>query len=374
MKLEVTLGKRLEQFTLDVAFESTAPVLGLFGRSGSGKTTLTNCLAGIATPDQGRIAVDGNVLFDSARGINLPPEQRRIGYVFQDALLFPHLNVERNLHYGMRLRQSSEACEVSIAPSDVIGLLGLEGLLARRPATLSGGEKQRVAIGRALLANPRILLMDEPLASLDGERRHEILSYIEMLRDRLPIAIVFVSHSVSEVTRLADDLLLLAEGRILACGPVHDIMGRTDLYPHTGRHEGGALLECTVLGHDDAYELTRLAFDGGQISMPRISASVDEKIRLRIRARDVTLATTRPVDVSTANVLEGRLVELTERSGPFIEARIRVGNGFILARITRYASDALGLAPGKTVFAMVKAAAIDRRSVGQSSRNESSDE
>ncbi len=371
MKLEVTLSKRLEQFTLDVAFESAVPVLGLFGRSGSGKTTLINCLAGIATPDKGRIAINGTLLFDSERGINLPPEKRRIGYVFQDALLFPHLSVERNLHYGMRLQQSSDG---SIAPRDVIGLLGLEKLLARRPATLSGGEKQRVAIGRALLANPRILLMDEPLASLDGERRHEILSYIEMLRDRLPIAIVFVSHSVSEVTRLADDLLLLAEGRILACGPVQDIMGRADLYPHTGRHEGGAILECTVLAHDDAYELTRLGFDGGQINMPRISVPIDEKIRLRIRARDVTLATTKPVDVSAANVLEGRLVDLAESSGPFIEARIQVGNAFILARVTRYAADALSLAPGKTVYAMVKAAAIDRRSVGQSSRNELSDE
>jgi molybdate transport system ATP-binding protein len=371
MKLEVTLSKRLEQFTLDVAFQSAAPVLGLFGRSGSGKTTLVNCLAGIATPDKGRIAVGDTVLFDSERGINLPPEQRRIGYVFQDALLFPHLNVERNLHYGMRLGQPSDTL---IPPHDVIGLLGLERLLARRPATLSGGEKQRVAIGRALLANPRILLMDEPLASLDGERRHEILSYIEMLRDRLPIAIVFVSHSVSEVTRLADDLLLLANGRILACGPVQDIMGRTDLYPHTGRHEGGAILECTILAHDEAYELSRLAFDGGQISMPRIAAPIDEKIRLRIRARDVTLATTRPSGISAANVLEGRLIELAESTGPFIEARIQVGNAFILARITRYSADALGLTLGKTVFALVKAAAIDRRSIGQSSRNELNDE
>jgi molybdate transport system ATP-binding protein len=364
MKLDIALTKRLEQFTLDVAFHSTAPVLGLFGRSGSGKTTLVNCLAGIATPDRGRIVIDDTVLFDSKQGVNLPPEERRVGYVFQDALLFPHLNVEGNLHYGARLNKHAGAV---MPAQDIIRLLGLENLLSRRPAMLSGGEKQRVAIGRALLANPRILLMDEPLASLDGERRHEILSYIEMLRDQLPIAIVFVSHSVSEVTRLADDLVLLSEGKMMACGPVQEVMARLDLYPHTGRHEAGAVIESVVLAHDDDYELTQLAFDGGHIRMPRIAAPIGERIRLRIRARDVALATTRPVDVSTANILEGKLVELAQSSGPFIEARIQIGTTHVIARITRHSAELLGLAPGKAVFALIKAASIDRRSIGLSS-------
>jgi molybdate transport system ATP-binding protein len=364
MMLDIALTKNLEHFALDVAFKSDAPVLGLFGRSGSGKTTLVNCLAGIATPDRGRIVIDDTLLFDSEQGINLPPEKRRVGYVFQDALLFPHLNVEDNLQYGARLNKHAGAL---MPAHDVIRLLGLEKLLTRRPTTLSGGEKQRVAIGRALLANPRILLMDEPLASLDGERRHEVLSYIEMLRDQLPIAIVFVSHSVSEVTRLADNLVLLSEGKMMACGPVQEVMGRLDLYPHTGRHEAGAVIECTVLAHDDAYELTQLAFDGGHIRMPRIAAPIGEKIRLRIRARDVALATTRPANVSTANILEGKLVELAQSSGPFIEARIQIGATHVIARITRHSAELLGLVSGKAVFALVKAAAIDRRSIRQSS-------
>jgi molybdate transport system ATP-binding protein len=178
---------------------------------------------------------------------------------------------------------------------------------------------------------------------------------------------VFVSHSVSEVTRLADDLVLLAEGRILASGPVHDIMGRTDLYPHTGRHEGGAVLDCMVVGHDEHYELTQLAFGGARISMPRVALPVGEKIRLRIRSRDVTLATLRPAGLSTANILEGVLAELCGSKGPFIEARVAVGDAFILARITRRSAEALDLMPGKPVFALVKATAIDRRSIGQSS-------
>jgi molybdate transport system ATP-binding protein len=364
MKLDIALTKRLEHFTLDVAFHSTAPVLGLFGRSGSGKTTLVNCLAGIATPDRGRIVIDDTVLFDSEQGINLPPEGRRVGYVFQDALLFPHLSIEGNLQYGARLNKHAGAL---MPAQDIIRLLGLEKLLSRRPATLSGGEKQRVAIGRALLASPRLLLMDEPLASLDGERRHEILSYIEMLRDGLPIAIVFVSHAVSEVTRLADDMVLLSEGKMKACGPVQDVMGRLDLYPHTGRHEAGAVIESVVLAHDDDYELTQLAFDGGQIRMPRIAAPVGERIRLRIRARDVTLAITRPADISTANILEGTLVELAQSSGPFVEARVQIGAAQVIARITRHSVDMLGFAPGKLVFALIKAASIDRRSIGHSS-------
>ena len=269
MKLDVTLYKRLDNFALDVAFHSSAPILALFGRSGSGKTSLINCLAGIGTPERGRIAIDGTVLFDSERNINLPPEKRGIGYVFQDALLFHHLSVEQNLYYGARLNKSGTR---RINNQHVINLLGLEKLLSRRPNTLSGGEKQRVAIGRALLADPRILLMDEPLASLDGARRHEILSHIEMLRDQLGIPIVFVSHSISEVVRLADDLLVLAEGRILACGAVHEIMGRLDLYPHTGRHEAGVVIESKVKAHDQSYDLTHLAFEGGEIIMPQMDA------------------------------------------------------------------------------------------------------
>jgi molybdate transport system ATP-binding protein len=239
-------------------------------------------------------------------------------------------------------------------------------LLARRPALLSGGEKQRVAIGRALLANPRILLMDEPLASLDMERRHEILSYIELLRDRLRIPIVFVSHSVPEVTRLADLLVLLSAGRVIAAGDVHDVMNRLDLRPHTGRYEAGAVIESQVLAHDAEFGLTTLAFDGGQLLMPQIEVEAGQRVRVRIRARDIALATTRPQNVSLLNVLEGRLVELSAEAGAIVEARIQIGAVFLVARITRRSAQLLQLAPGQTVFALIKAVSMDRRSVGQS--------
>jgi molybdate transport system ATP-binding protein len=370
--LKIDISKQLGAFRLEAAFETAAPVVALFGRSGSGKTSLVNCIAGILRPERGRIEIDGSVLFDSAAGIDLPPERRRIGYVFQDALLFPHLSVERNLLYGARFGARFQRAaalplppESQITAARVIELLDLGHLLQRRPALLSGGEKQRVAIGRALLAHPRILLMDEPLASLDMERRHEILTYIELLRDELKIPIVFVSHSVPEVTRLADLLVLLSAGRVVAAGDVHDVMSRLDLRPHTGRYEAGAVIESEVLAQDAEFALTTLGFDGGRLQMPQIALPLGARVRLRIRARDVSLATVRPQHVSLLNVLEGRLVGLTEESGPIVEARIQVGAVFLIARITRRSAHVLQLAPGQTVFALIKAVSMDRRSVGQ---------
>ena len=359
--LDIRIRKRLQDFELDVAIASGVPLMAVFGRSGSGKTTLINCVAGIATPDSGRIAINGHVLFDSDAGIHLRPEQRRIGYVFQDALLFPHLSVERNLFYGVRVSMN----ENKIDAQQVIDLLGIRHLLSRRPATLSGGEKQRVAIGRALLSNPHVLLMDEPLASLDGERRHEILSYIEGLRDQLRIPVIFVSHSISEVSRLADEVILLSEGKVLASGTTQEVMSRIDLFPHTGRHESGAIIETRVRSHDDVYELTTLDFEGGSLTMSRIDAHPGDHLRIRIRARDVMLATRRPDNISTVNVLQGQVEQLIEDAGAMVEVRVRVGSTHLVARITRRAMHALELGPGKPVYAMVKAAAIDRRSIGQ---------
>jgi molybdate transport system ATP-binding protein len=360
--LKVDIDKQLGAFRLQAAFQTEAPVVALFGRSGSGKTSLVNCLAGIVRPDRGRIEIDGHVLFDSQAGIDLPPERRRIGYVFQDALLFPHLSVERNLLYGARFARGGGAVD----RARVIDLLGIGHLLQRSPALLSGGEKQRVAIGRALLADPRILLMDEPLASLDMERRHEILSYIELLRDRLRIPIVFVSHSVPEVTRLADLLVLLSDGRVVAAGDVHDVMNRLELRPHTGRFEAGAVLEAHVLAQDAEFGLTTLGFDGGSLQMPAIDLPAGARVRLRIRARDVSLATERPQQVSLLNVLEGRLDALSAETGPVVEARVQIGSVFLIARITRRSAQLLRLAPGQRVYAMIKAVSMDRRSVGQS--------
>ncbi|MGH6960430.1 MAG: molybdenum ABC transporter ATP-binding protein, partial [Dongiaceae bacterium] len=238
--LEVDAAHQLGDFRLDVRMSApTHGIVALFGKSGSGKTSLVNMLAGLMRPTRGRIALNGAVLFDSAAGIDLPPERRRLGYVFQEGRLFPHLDVRRNLLYGWH---RAPAGERAVGLERIVELLGIGHLLHRRPTQLSGGEKQRVAIGRALLANPRLLLMDEPLASLDGPRKAEVLPFIERLRDELRLPVVYVSHDMAEIVRLADSVAVMSEGRVAAVGPIEDIMGRLDLRPLTGRYEAGAVL------------------------------------------------------------------------------------------------------------------------------------
>ena len=359
--IDVDIEKQLGAFQLAVKFSAEAPIVGLFGRSGSGKTSVINAIAGIAKPARGRIRVNGVSLFDATKGINLPPDERRIGYVFQDALLFPHMNVQSNLLYGQQLRSSAERF---IAESRVVELLGLSALLQRKPRTLSGGEKQRVAIGRALLAQPRILLMDEPLASLDVSRKTEILDYVERLRDELSIPIVYVSHSVAEISRLADTVVILSDGRCIAVGDVDEVMGRLDLRPVTGRYEAGSLIETRVAAHDADDQLTRLAFDGGELIVPLLDAAVGERVRARIRARDVSLATLRPSGISILNVLPGRITVTDARSGPIVDVQLAVGGTTLNARITRRSFEKLGIHVGQEVHALVKAVSLDQRSVG----------
>jgi molybdate transport system ATP-binding protein len=359
--IDVDIEERLGAFELSVAFRADAPIVGLFGRSGSGKTSVVNAIAGIGKPSRGHVRVNGDVLFDAARGIDLPPERRRVGYVFQDALLFPHLTVLSNLTYGQRLRPASERF---IAQDRVIDLLGLSSLLHRKPRTLSGGEKQRVAIGRALLAQPRLLLMDEPLASLDVPRKAEVLDYIERLRDELAIPIVYVSHSVAEITRLADTAVVLSEGKCLAIGDVEEVMGRADLKPATGRYEAGVLLETRVVRHDDESALTSLGFDGGELFVPRIDVGVGARVRTRIRARDVSLALRRPEEISILNILAGRVVAVDVAQGALVDVEVAVGASSIRARISRRSWRDLGLETGCEVFALVKAVSFDQRSLG----------
>jgi molybdate transport system ATP-binding protein len=356
--LNVDIEQRLGAFQLGARFSSDAPVVALFGRSGSGKTSIINAIAGVSRPSRGHIRFGGDTLFDSQQGIWVAPEKRRIGYVFQDGLLFPHLSVEANLHYGNHHRDNG------IDPVKVIELLGLDTLLKRKPGALSGGEKQRVAIGRALLSQPRLLLLDEPLASLDGARKSEILSYIETLRDEFHIPIVMVSHAIDEVVRLADTMVLVDEGQVKAMGAVDDIMGRLDLAPATGRHEAGAVIDTQVAGHDTQYELTRLAFTGGELVVPHVAATIGERVRVRIRARDVSLATEPPRGVSINNVLAGTLVEIRDEPGPIVDVRISVGDAALIARVTRLSLDRLQLKAGLPVYALVKAISLDRRSVG----------
>ena len=359
--IEVDIAIRRGSFAIEAAFAADAPIVSLFGRSGAGKSTIVNAIAGIARPARGRIVVGDEVLFDSARGIDIPPEARRVGYVFQDALLFPHMTVAANLAYGERF---SPRVGSFVERNHVIALLDLGRLLDRRPANLSGGEKQRVAIGRALLANPRLLLMDEPLASLDAPRKAEILAYIELLRDELDLPIVYVSHALEEVTRLADAMVLVADGRVVAQGSVADVLARSEMQSHTGRFEAGAVVETRVARHDERYGLTLLAFDGGELVVPNVDALPGEPVRARIRARDVSIALSRPSGISIQNVFAAEVVSLSGEFGAIVDVRLQVGATPIIARITRKAAQELALAPGARVHALVKAVSIDRRSVG----------
>jgi molybdate transport system ATP-binding protein len=360
--LEVDFEHRLGAFELDVHFRAGRGLTALFGRSGAGKTSIVNAIAGLIRPEKGRIVVDESVLIDTESGIRAPVHKRRIGYVFQEGRLFPHLTVRQNLLFGRRW--FAPRAETSVKFVDVVDLLGIGALLDRRPGRLSGGEKQRVAIGRALLANPRLLLMDEPLASLDARRKDEIFPYIERLRDHANVPIVYVSHTVSEVIRLASTIVLISEGRVRAVGPVQDIMGRAELYPMAGRFEAGAVLTARVAAHDERWQLTDLTGGFGRLTVRRLNAPVGAVLRVQIRSRDVILAAAPPEGISALNVLAGRIEALVPIEDAALEVQLRLGEERLLARVTRRSGAALGLVPGRQVFALIKTIAIDRRSLG----------
>ena len=359
--LEFDVRCRLGGFALSAAFSTGPGITALFGRSGSGKTTVLNLIAGLADADSGRIVVDGRTLYDGAAGVNVAPHARHVGYVFQEGRLLPHLTVRQNLLYG-RFFAHGRSSVLGFEPA--VELLGIAHLLERRPAALSGGEKQRVAIGRALLASPAILLLDEPLASLDAPRKAEILYYIERLRDEVRIPIVYVSHSLDEVVRLADSMVLMSEGRALGQGPVSEMASRIELRPYLGRQEGGAVLEARVVAQDLKSGLARLEFAGGALEIPDVEALVGERVRVRVRARDVSIALDRPSGLSIRNVLPGRIVKVGMEEGSIIDVQIDLGGTPLIARITRKSATDLELRPGLPVFALVKSVSIDRRSVG----------
>ena len=367
--IEVDVAGRIGAFGLDARFVSDSRgITALFGRSGAGKTTLVNMLAGLLTPERGRIAVDGTVLFDSDAGINIPPERRRIGYVFQESRLFPHLSVRGNLEYGMKRVAVGER---RIDFGQVSEMLGIGGLLERRPHHLSGGERQRVALGRALLASPRILLMDEPLASLDAPRKEEILPFIERLRDNFAVPIVYVSHAMEEIIRLADTMVLMSDGAVAAVGSVEDLTSRLDLRPLTGRYEAGAVIATTVAGHDQTFELTQLAFPGGTLNIARLDLDIGAEVRVRIRARDVSLALNRPGDISMLNAIPATVREIGADvdSAARADVDIRLDIGVPLwARITRKALHDMELKPGARVYALIKGSSIDRQSLKRRKR------
>lgn len=365
MTISVILEHAFPGFSLDVAFDAPAGVTALFGRSGSGKTTIVNALAGLLLPDRGRILADGTVLLDTDRKIALRPDRRRIGYVFQDGRLFPHLTVRQNLLYGrwFAARQGASGSP-SAEMGRIVDLLGISALLDRRPGALSGGEKSRVAIGRAILSDPRLLLMDEPLAALDDARKAEILPYLERLRDELALPIIYVSHSTAEVARLATTVVLLDNGRVAAQGPTGDILSDPATAPIFGLREAGALLSAR-LAAQEADSLSRLETPAGPLWLPRVAAPVGSTMRLRILAQDVMLATERPASISALNILPATVTDLRLGDGPGALVRLDIGGEVLLARITRRSATQLRLEPGRAVFAILKAVSVAQENVGR---------
>jgi molybdate transport system ATP-binding protein len=343
-------------FALDVAFAAPAGVTCLFGPSGCGKSSVLAAVAGLLAPEAGRVALDGETLLDTAARVALRPEQRRCAMVFQDARLFPHMSVERNLRYGAR-RAPPGASGPGFA--EVVALLGLGGLLARRPRNLSGGERQRVALARGLLARPRLLLLDEPLAGLDARRRAEILPLLARVNAAFGVPMLYVTHALDEVDALADTLVLLEGGRVLAAGPLEALAQRTDL-PLALRRDAGVVLAARVAAHDAPRGLTRLAIAGGTLSVALRAEPVGTLLRVRLRARDVAVALRPPEGVSIHNVLPCRLIGIEPAPEPAeVFLRLDLGGAVLLARVLREAVGRLGLVEGREIFALVKSVALD---------------
>ncbi|MDX3925703.1 MAG: molybdenum ABC transporter ATP-binding protein [Shinella sp.] len=357
MSLNVDVRHRLGQFVLDANLASDHGVTALFGRSGSGKTSLVRIIAGLVRPDHGRVVLNGDVLVDTAKGRFVPTHRRRFGYVFQEARLFPHLNVRQNLTYG-RWFLARESRTENL--EHIVDLLGIEALLERRPGNLSGGEKQRVAIGRALLSSPRLLLMDEPLAALDEARKAEILPYLERLRDEMRIPIVYVSHSVAEVARLADRVVVLNGGKVEAAGPAAEVLRGTALSGAMDRREAGSVLAGTVTDVDREHRIAtiRLA-GGGELQIPNPAPIADRKVRVQILARDVMVATVQPEGISALNILPGRITAISDDIEGMVTVHLDCGGDIVRARITGLSSERLKLSPGKPAFAVIKTVALE---------------
>ena len=352
MTLRIAARHRLGAFELDAAFDAPTPgVCAVFGPSGCGKSTLLSVVAGLLRPAAARVELDGTDL------AALPAERRRCAVVFQDARLFPHMSVRTNLLFGHR-RAPADAPGPSLA--EVVDLLGIAPLLTRRPGALSGGERQRVAIGRALLSRPRLLLMDEPLAALDAPRRAEILPYLQRIRDVAGVPILYVTHAMDEVVRLADTLVLMAAGRVLAHGPLSEMLARTDQPMLTDRRDAGVALACTVRAHDLGRGLTELTFPGGALRVPLRPEPVGTALRLRLRARDVTVAAEATPGLSTHNQVPATVATVDPVTPHEVLVRLQAGPTPILARLTRHSAEALALAPGRGVMALIKAASFDR--------------
>ena len=345
---------QLESFALDATFSAPAAgVTALFGPSGSGKTTLLRCIAGLERA-AGTLQVNGETWQDDTQW--MPTHKRPLGYVFQEASLFPHLSVRANLEYGY---QRIPASGRKVLLDQAVEWLGLSHLIERNdPAQLSGGERQRVAIGRALLTSPRLLLMDEPLSALDTASKQDILPYLERLHRELEIPVLYVSHALDEVARLADHLVLLQQGRVIASGTLNETLSRLDL-PTAHLDDAGAVIEAAVAIQDETYHLTRLDFSGGNLWVSKVERAAGTLMRARILARDVSIAIVASQGSSITNILEARIVEIQDEGPDRVNLRLAVGGGqILLSRITRRSRDLLNLAVGMGVFAQVKSVAL----------------
>jgi molybdate transport system ATP-binding protein len=340
-------------FGLDVDLALPARgVTALFGASGSGKTTLLRCIAGLERAE-GRLVMDGAVWQDDSTF--LPTHRRPIGYVFQEASLFPHLSVRANLAFGLK---RVPATERRVPLDRAVEMLGIGALLDRRPDGLSGGERQRVGIARALAVSPRLLLMDEPLAALDLARKQEILPYLERLHDELEIPLLYVSHAPDEVGRLADHIVVLQAGRAVASGPLGEVLARVDLPIRLGE-DAGVVLEGRIAERDTRWHLARAEFAGGSVWVRDGGHAVGHAVRVRILARDVSLALTPHGGTSIQNILPGVVDAIADDGHPALAlVRLRVGDSAMLARLTKRSADTLGLAPGKLAYAQIKAVAL----------------
>ena len=353
--LRVRLRMDRGAFQLDVDLD--LPLRGisaLFGHSGSGKTTVLRAIAGLERAPGGVVALGADVWQDDARGVFVPVHKRAIGYVFQEASLFPHLSVRANLEFG---RKRVPVHERRFALEPVTALLGIAGLLERRPDGLSGGERQRVAIARALLASPRLLLMDEPLAALDLRRKQEILPYLERMHGELAIPIVYVSHAPDEVARLADHLVLLDAGKAVASGPLTETLARVDL-PPSFADDAGVVLDTILAGHEED-ALSRLEFAGGALFVGRRREAIGTHLRCRIHARDVSLALDRPQGTSIVNRLPAVVTAVAATDTPgHVLVQLRMGESPLLARITERSRRELGIAPGLRLWVQIKGVAL----------------
>jgi len=341
------------QLDIDLKLPSSG-ITVLFGHSGSGKTTLLRCIAGLQRAPQGFLAINGTTWQDSSKKLFLPTYQRSLGYVFQEANLFAHLTVLGNLCYGLKRIGQDEKTEKFV---QIIELLGIEHLMARMPERLSGGERQRVAIARALVLNPEVLLMDEPLASLDAKRKQEILPFLTRLHSELNIPVLYVTHSQQEVAQLADYLVLLADGKVQAAGLLADTLSRLDL-PQSQDRQAASVWQVTVIEHDPAYHLTRVAFEGGELNLPAINAAPNTVIRIQIYARDVSITLEVAKATSILNVLPAIITNIIDDEEGQSIVRLQVGNLPLLAHITRKSAQLLDLQIGIAVYVQIKSTSL----------------